>query len=132
MAILEGPLFGDEARGQIAKCAIFKRAQVHPQFGGSFYHKQNWTPQHIASANTWRSLCLTWQQLSDTAKQTWADLAPGALTGFNYFMHLGGELPWPPPYVPPDGDNINFNFTLLPYTPPAGDSINFIMGGWPA
>lgn len=93
MAILNEPLFGDEARGQIAKCAIFRRAEVHPQFGGSFYHKQNWTPAHIAQADAWRSLCLQWRSLSDTERQNWADAAPGVLTGFNYFMQLKGVFP---------------------------------------
>lgn len=131
MAILLEPLFGEEARGQIAKCAIFKRAAVHPQFGGSFYHKQNWTPAHIAQAKTWKSLCLQWRALSDTDKQYWANAAPGVLTGFNYFMQLKGEPPWPQAYTPPAGDNINFNFTLEPYAPPQGDNINLNIGWWP-
>lgn len=130
MAILEGPLFSDEARGQIAKCAIFKRSQVHPQFGGSFYHKQNWTPSHIAQALSWKSLCNSWQSLSSSDRSLWRDIAPGVLTGFNYFMHLAGVLPWPPPYLPPAGDNIIFDFTLTPYTPPGGSLINFNLGSW--
>lgn len=93
MAILKEPLFADEARGQIAKCAIFSRAEVHPRFGGSFYHKQNWTPAHIAQAEAWRTLCLQWRTLSDTERQNWADAAPGVLTGFNYFMQLKGVYP---------------------------------------
>lgn len=93
MAILKEPLFADEARGQIAKCAIFSRAQVHPRFGGSFYHKQNWSPAHIAQAQAWRTLCLQWRSLSDTTKKAWSDIAPGVLTGFNYFMQLKGVYP---------------------------------------
>jgi len=132
MAILSEPLFGDEARGQIAKCAIFKRAEVHPQFGGSFYHKQNWTPPHLAQATAWRLLCLQWKALSDTQQKQWSAAAPGVLTGFNYFIQLKGELPWPEVYTPPAGDNINFNFTLEPYTPPQGDQITFNIGAPPA
>lgn len=131
MAILKEPLFGEEARGQIAKCAIFKRSAVHPQFGGSLYHKQNWTPAHIAHAQAWRSLCLQWRALSDIAKEDWKDLAPGALTGFNFFMQLSGTYPGPPPYQVPPGDNINFDFVSTPYTPPAGDQVNLNIGWWP-
>lgn len=131
MAILKQPLFGEEARGQIAKCAIFKRSAVHPQFGGSFYHKQNWTAAHIAQANSWRTLCLTWQALSDTEKENYSYAAPGILTGFNYFMQLKGVFPAPPPYQPPAGDNINFDFTRTPYQVPPGDNINFNIGWWP-
>jgi len=132
MAILLEPLFGDQARGQIAKAAIFKRSAVHPQFGGRFYHKQNWTSPHIARAKAWQSLCLTWHALSDTLRQNWADIAPGVLTGFNYFIQQAGVYPGPPPYQVPPGDNIQFNFTKTPYTIPPGGTVNFNIGWWPA
>jgi len=132
MAILEDPLFGDEARGQVAKALIFKRSEVHPRCGGGFNTRQNWTPAHIAQANAWRLLCLQWQSLSATDQQKWKDGAPGVLTGFNYFVQCAGIFPWPPPYEPPPGDQIHFNFTKLPYTPPAGNNINFNLGDWPA
>lgn len=131
MAILKEPLFGEEARGQIAKCAIFRRSAVHPQFGGCLYHKQNWTPAHTAQAVAWRTLCLQWQALSDTYKVIWKSEAPGVLTGFNFFMQRAGVLPAPPPYQPPAGDNINFDFVTTPYSPPAGDQINLNIGDWP-
>ncbi len=96
MAILLDPLFGDEAYGQIGKCAIFKRAAVHPQFGGSFYHKVNWTPDKVAQALAWKQLCSQWRALPQQDKTAWSAIAPGVLTGFNYFMQLNGQYPPPP------------------------------------
>lgn len=125
MAILLDPLFGDEARGQIAKCVIFKRSQVHPQFGGSFYHQVNWTPDKITQAQSWKTLCDAWRALPQATINLWKDQAPGVLTGFNFFMQLKGIGPPWVPYVPPAGNNILFNFIDLPYTPPAGNQINF-------
>lgn len=93
MAILLDPLFSDEARGQVAKSAIFKRSAVHPQFGGSFYHRQNWTASHFAQAEAWRLLCSQWRALPPGEKQVWKDAAPGVLTGFNYFMQCKGVFP---------------------------------------
>ena len=125
MAILKDPLFSDEARGQVAKVGVFKRGVFHPVFASYFYHPVNWTPAKVTRAKAWRSLCNSWQALTVQQKLTWSDIAPGVLTGFNYFMQLAGSLPLPPPYEPPAGNNILFNFTLLPYTPPSGGNINF-------
>lgn len=125
MAILERPLFSDEARGQVSKVAVFKRSQVHPVFCGFSYHQVNWTPDKIAQGAAWKSLCNAWRSLSDSDQAFWSDNAPGVLTGFNYFMHFKGSLPFPFCYKSPVGDSLFYNFSLFPYNPPSGDSIIF-------
>jgi len=128
MAILDDPLFAEEARGQLAKVLVFKRSQVHPYVSSCFYHPVNWTPAKIQQALAWRALCQSWHELAPVLKSFWSSLAPGVLTGFNYYMQLSGVLPFPPPYEPPTWDNILFNFTIFPYTPPTHNNINFDIG----
>lgn len=125
MAILEDPLFSDEARGQVAKTAIFKRGIFHPIFCAFAYHPVNWTAAKLSHAMAWKALCNSWQALPSSLKSIWRDIAPGVLTGFNYYMQLAGELPLPPCYVPPSGDLLLYDFTVSPYTPPAGGLISF-------
>ncbi|MBA7716216.1 hypothetical protein ES703_125283 [subsurface metagenome] len=125
VAILKNPLFSDEARGQVAKVAIFKRAEVHPVFCGFFYHPVRWTALKRAQAQAWKSLCNQWRALSYTDQENWRDIAPGVLTGFNYFMHLKGAFPFPPCYEPPAGNCLFFDFIDDTYSPPAGNSLNF-------
>ncbi len=125
MAILKDPLFSEEARGQVAKVAVFKRAEVHPVFCAFFYHQVNWTPSKINQAMTWKTLCNAWRALPDSVQATWRSIAPGVLTGFNYFMQLKGEPPLLPCYKPPAGDLLLYDFTFLPYAPPAGDLLTF-------
>jgi hypothetical protein len=93
MSILVDPLFSDEARGQVAKALIFKRSQVHPRCSAGFNTRQNWTPAHRSQAEAWRLLCQQWRSLSSADKQLWKDIAPGVLTGFNYFMQCKGVSP---------------------------------------
>lgn len=124
MAILKDPLFSEEARGQVAKVAVFKRAAVHPVFSAYAYHPVNWTAAKISQAVAWKSLCNQWRALSEDGQALWRDMAPGVLTGFNYFMQLAGELPTPL-HVPPDGDLLLYDFTVSPYTPPAGGVLFF-------
>lgn len=90
MAILKDPLFSDEARGQVSKVAIFKRAEVHPVFCGFFYHPVRWSAAKIAQANAWKALCNQWRALPESEQSRWRDEAPGVLTGFNYFMQSKG------------------------------------------
>ena len=125
MAILDRPLFGDEARGQIAKVAVFKRAAVHPVFCAFSYHQVNWTPSKIAWASFWKFLCNAWRALPEATKVHWSDLAPGVLTGFNYFTQCKGVLPFPPCYSPPAGDSLLYDFVIFPYSPPSGNALNF-------
>lgn len=128
MAILESPLFSDEARGQVAKVAVFKRGKFHPVFSAYSYHPVNWTPANVSRAIAWRSLCDSWRALTVLDRSLWSALAPGVLTGFNYFMQLVGSLPIAPPYFPPTGDDLDFNFIFFPYSPPTGDDIIFNLG----
>lgn len=125
MAILEGPLYADEARGQLAKVLVFKRSKVHPNVSPCFYHPVNWTPPKIAQALAWRTLCNSWQDLSPADKNYWSSVAPGVLTGFNYFIHLNAVMPLPPCYESPLGDDLNYNFVHTPYDPPSGSTIIF-------
>jgi len=120
MAILVDPLFSDEARGQVAKVAVFKRGAVHPVFAGFSYHPMNWTPAKVAQAQTWKALCTGWRALPAADKVVWAEAAPGVLTGFNYFMQLKGVWPFPPCYIPPDGDELVYDFVAGDYTAPGG------------
>lgn len=90
MAILKDPLFSEEARGQVAKAAVFKRSSVHPVFSGFFYHPINWSSSKIAHAQAWKFLCNQWRALSEEQQASWRDIAPGVLTGFNYFMQCKG------------------------------------------
>lgn len=128
MAILKDPLFSEEARGQVAKALVFKRGIFHPIVSAHFFHPVNWTPAKLAQAQLWRSLCDSWRSLTVSEQSFWSSLAPGVLTGFNYFMQLGGSLPIAPPYFPPTGDDVDFNFIFFPYSPPAGDDIIFDLG----
>ena len=125
MAILKDPLFSEEARGQVAKVATFKRAAVHPVFCGFFYHPIPWTPSKINQAIAWKMLCNNWRALPGSVQATWREAAPGILTGFNYFMQLKGELPLPPCYELPPGNALHFDFIDDTYSPPAGNSLNF-------
>jgi hypothetical protein len=125
MSILVDPLFSDEARGQVAKTAVFKRSAVHPVFSGYAYHPQNWTTKHRAAAAAWKTLCNSWRSLSPADQEQWNTLAPGLLTGFNYFMQNKGVLPLPPCYVQPGGHHISFDFTVTNYTPPPWDELTF-------
>lgn len=125
MAILVDPLFSEEARGQVAKVAVFKRAEVHPVFCAFSYHKVNWTPSKIAQADAWYALCNAWRALPEADKATWRSAAPGVLTGFNYFMQLKGLFPFPPCYEVPAGNDLHFDFIYDTYSPPAGDLITF-------
>lgn len=93
MAILKDPLFSDEARGTIAQLLTFKRSSVHPVACAFTDHPVNWTPSKISQAMAWKSLCDQWQALSDSEQAAWRDIAPGVLTGFNYFMQLKGTPP---------------------------------------
>lgn len=128
MAILKDPLFADEARGKVADVCVFKRGIFHPILSAHFYHPVNWTPANVSRAKSWRSLCDSWRALTDLERSIWSSIAPGVLTGFNYFMQLSGSLPFAPPYFPPAGNDINFDFTIFPYSPPSGDNIIFDIG----
>lgn len=125
MAILTDPLFSDEARGQVAKTLVFKRAQVHPVICAYSYHKINWTPSKINQAIAWKILCNAWRALSETDQNLWRDSAPGVLTGFNYFMQCKSVFPLPPCYVIPDSASLFFDFIIHGYPPPAGGALVF-------
>lgn len=125
MAILKDPLFSDEARGQVAKVAVFKRGVFHPVFSAYAYHPVNWSSAKIAQASAWKSLCNAWRSLSDSDQASWRSAAPGVLTGFNYFMQLKGVFPFPSCYEVPAGDSLFFDFIDYTYSPPAGDALNF-------
>lgn len=125
MAILLDPLFGEEARGQVAKTMVFKRSAVHPVLCAFSYHRVNWTPAKIAQATTWKTLCNAWRALSQPHQAEWRRQAPGVLTGFNYFMQHAGVFPYPPCYSPPPGDSLLYHFTLLPYDVPYYDQLDF-------
>lgn len=94
MAILDGPLFGDEARGTVNQVLTFKRSAVHPSVGVHVEHVVNWTPAKVAQAVLWKDLCNQWRALSFSDKEWWNSIAPGALTGFNCFMQFKGEYPF--------------------------------------
>jgi len=126
MAILSAPLFSDQARGQIAKTAVFKRAKVHPVFCAYSYHKVNWTKAKLSQAAAWKTLCNQWRELDDETQSFWRSKAPGVLTGFNYFMQCKGSFPLLPCYSVPAGDSLFFDFTDDTYSPPAGGSLSFI------
>jgi len=126
MAILDRPLFSDEARGTVAQTITFKRSAVHPVACAFTDHPINWTPAKIAQAKVWKSLCNSWRALSDSDQAIWVLVAPGVLTGFNYFMQCKGELPFPPCYVPPVVDSLLYDFILFPYDPPSGSTLTFI------
>lgn len=125
MAILVDPLFSEEARGQVAKVAVFKRAKIHPVFCGFFYHPINWTPAKMEQAQSWKTLCNQWRALSSTVRASWRGGAPGVLTGFNYFMQQKGVLPFPACYEAPVGDSLDFDFIDATYSAPAGNLITF-------
>lgn len=125
MAILERPLYSDEARGQVAKVLVFKRGGIHPNVSPCFYHPINWTSPKIAQAERWKSLCSSWWTLSAYDKSYWSSIAPGVLTGFNYFMQCNGSFPLPPCYDSPAGNYLNYNFLYTPYDPPSGSSLIF-------
>jgi len=127
MAILIDPLFSDEARGTVAQVITFKRPYLfHPICSQPSFPSITWTPAKIAQASSWKSLCDQWRSLSDTAQQQWRDLAPGVLTGFNYFMQCKGQLPIGPCYDVPAGNALHFDFIDDTYSPPSGDSITFV------
>jgi len=125
MAILSEPLFGDEARGTVGQLLTFKRSAVHPVAGAFTDHPVNWTTGKIAQASAWKNGCNQWRALSDGERATWRDMAPVVLTGFNYFMQLGGVVPFPPCYEVPGGNELFFDFICGTYSPPAGDSLSF-------
>lgn len=125
MAILIDPLFSEEARGQVAKVAVFKRAAVHPVFCGFSYHQVNWSPAKIAQAAAWKALCNSWRALPGVDKGNWRAAAPGVLTGFNYFMQLKGVFPLAPCYEVPAGNALDFDFVNGEYSAPAGDALSF-------
>jgi len=125
MAILSKPLYSDEARGTVSQLLTFKRSSVHPVLCAFTDHPVNWTPAKIAQAVSWKLLCNSWRALSFSEQAIWRSIAPGVLTGFNYFMQLSGIMPLPPCYVPPTGDSLLYGFILLPYDPPSGDSLSF-------
>jgi len=128
LAILKDPLFSDEARGTVNQFITFKRSKVHPVACAFTDHPVNWTPEKVAQATWWKSMCTHWHSLSTQDKASWSNLAPGVLTGFNYFMLLRGVEPWLPPYFPPAGDNLLFNFIITEYVSPAGDDLTFHLG----
>lgn len=125
MAILKEPLFSEEAHGQIAKTAVFKRSNVHPVFSAYAYHPINWTPAKITQAKVWKSLCNAWRALTEAEQEQWRMWAPGVLTGFNYFMQQAGQFPYPPCYSPPAGHSLLYDFTHFPYDPPDWDQLSF-------
>jgi hypothetical protein len=126
MAILDRPLFSAEARGQVAKTAVFKRGVFHPVYSALAYHRVTWSPAKIAQARAWKILCNQWRALSYAEKAAWRASAPGVLTGFNFFMQSAGVLPYPPCYVSPGSDSLFFDFSLTGYAPPAPDQLTFI------
>lgn len=93
MAILYNPLFSDEARGTVAQCITFKRGVFHPIARFCSYTPTRWTSSRIASSELFLSLCSSWRALSPYEKQSWSSIAPGVLTGFNYFIKCGGIYP---------------------------------------
>ena len=125
MAILKEPLFSDEARGQVAQVAVFKRAKVHPVFCAFSYHRLNWSAAKLSQARAWKALCNQWRALSDVDQEYWRAGAPGVLTGFNYFMQRKGVPLFPLCYSLPAGDALYFAFIDDTYDPPAGDSLLF-------
>jgi len=127
MAILLEPLFSDEARGTIGQVITFKRPYLfHPIVSQPAFHPVNWTQAKINQASSWKALCNQWRSLTDQQQSYCRDIAPGVLTGFNYFMQCKGEFPLPPCYSIPAGDDLDFDFFDSTYSPPAGDSLIFI------
>ena len=126
MAILEDPLFSEEARGTIAQLLTFKRANVHPVLCAYSYHRVTWSRAKVAQAVSWRSLCNQWRALPEVDQDYWRSKATGVLTGFNYFMQCKGMLPFPACYSPPSGNSLDFDFIDETYDPPAGGSLSFI------
>jgi len=127
MAILLDPLFSDEARGSIAQVITFKRPYLfHPIASQCPYHPVTWSQAKTDQAKVWKSLCNQWRSLSNAQQAYWRDLAPGVLTGFNYFMQLKGQLPIGPCYDVPAGNALHFDFIDDTYSPPSGDSITFV------
>ena len=125
MAILLDPLFSEEARGTIGSTITFRRSAVHPIAGAYASHPINWTAPKITQALAWQKLCNQWRSLPESLQSTWRDLAPGVLTGFNYFMQCKGVFPLGPCYVVPAGDSLYFNFIDASYSPPSGSFLNF-------
>lgn len=91
MAILKDPLFSEEARGTIAQLLTFKRSLVHPVACAFTDHPVNWTSAKISHALSWKNLCNQWRALSDSDQAFWRAIAPGVLTGFNFFIQRQGH-----------------------------------------
>lgn len=97
MAILNGPLFGTEAKGKIkSELTLFPRsANINSTDEGDprwfhfvwiTHHKQSHSPPRQAQKNKFRDALIAWYALSPEDQSYWATQATGLQTGFNAFM----------------------------------------------
>jgi len=120
MAILDQPLFSEEATGKIRSTLTFftrgERFLIIPKLS----YRQNPTTPREAVKDQWRAGILAWHALSPAAQLEWGEAATGLQTGFNAFMEeFMSPTPCPPQFY--DGIVSAFNHTfscVFTFTPP--------------
>lgn len=112
MAILERPLFGDEARGRIKNTLVFLKRVANIEYtdvdpGERFIVNAIRAPRQAhgaereAQKEAYRAACDQWGELSDGEKAAYWPYAEGLETNFNVFLRevLGGEEIMPQPFT---------------------------------
>jgi len=108
MAIVDRPLFADEAKGKIRSTVTFFARVANKNYTdpepGERYHlnailssKQTHGPAREAWKEEYKQGVLAWHALTDEQKAYWNGLVVGYETGFNLFM----EAYMAPPECPP-------------------------------
>jgi hypothetical protein len=118
MAILEGPLYADEADGSIRHTVTFFQRGEWATIAGFQYHKDPSTPAQLAQRQLFLDAVSAWRSLPLAEKLDWAAGAVWPQTGFNAFMRYTmsppdcptqwfEEIPWAFPAEP----RLLFSFT---------------------
>lgn len=96
MAILEGPLFGDEAKGKIKKTVTFFKRGEWFHFLQMLSFKQRESSARQARKDLFSEAVSAWKELTVEGKAEYGEYSTGLQTAFNTFLHyylLGIPLP---------------------------------------
>jgi len=126
MAIIDRPLYGDEARGRIKGTLVFIKRTANLGYDGEdpgerfiINHLNAYRQTHGVKREEWkeiyRAACEQWAGLSEGEKAAYWAYVDGLQTNFNVFLRevIGGEQIMPQPFDGPVmirimGDVLNF------------------------
>jgi hypothetical protein len=86
MAVIDRPLYGDEAHGPIKNAGSFYNRRGLPFFRSNTYRKDYERQAQHAQRNIFITAKNLWHELSQSQKDYWNSLAEWPHTGYSKFM----------------------------------------------